>query len=64
MNAEMDTEITTGASKLEGIVGRATTLEMEEDTEINAGATIAAVSGKVKPKTKEFNSELVYESTV
>jgi len=62
MNAEMDTEITMGASKLEAVVGRATTLEFEENTEINAGAYIAAVSGKVKAKTKEHTTELVYAS--
>jgi len=62
MNAEMDTEITMGATKLEAIVGRATTLEVEENTEINAGAYIPAVSGKVKPKTKEQNTELIYAS--
>ena len=62
MNAEIDTEITMGATKLEAIAGRATTLEVEENTEINTGASIAAVSGKMKPKTKEFNSELVYAS--
>ena len=64
INAEMDTEVTTGATKLEAVVGRATVHELEKNTQINAGASTHAVAGKIKPKTKEFNSELVYEATI